>query len=227
VINPKTGQPELKTIKIRRGALVDDAHELIVSPTPARMELIYAKHANQLKALANSARKEAVATKPIERSPSAAKTYHKEVQSLVAQLNMAKKNAPLERQAQAIANQVVALKARQSDPTLTSDQVKKFRNKALDDARIRTGASKHRIRPTQAEWDAIQAGAISPSRLTEILNNSDSKTIRQLATPKHTTLMTNAKTLRAQSMLSSGYTQADVADALGVSLSTLKASISE
>jgi len=226
VINKKTGKPELKTIEVKRGSIVDDAHALIVSPTPARMELIYAEHSNQLKALANMARKESVSTKPIERSPSAAKTYNKEVQSLVAQLNEAKKNAPLERQAQAIAGQVVALK-RQSDPTLTADQVKKFRNKALDDARIRTGAAKHRIRPTQSEWDAIQAGAISPSRLTQILNNADAKTVRKLATPKVQNLMTSAKTVRAQQMLANGYTQADVADALGVSLSTLKASINE
>src|SRR5204863_8354806 len=134
---------------------------------------------------------------------------------LVGQLNEAKKNAPLERQAQAIAGQVVALK-RQSDPTLTADQVKKFRNKALDDARIRTGAAKHRIRPTQSEWDAIQAGAISPSRLEEILHHGHAETIRKLATPKQQLLMTSSKTARAKAMFANGATQAEVASALGV-----------
>lgn len=222
-VDRKTGKIVPVMQEVRRGALVDDAHKL---SSGHAMEIVYADHANQLKALANSARKEAVHTKPIERSPSAAKTYHREVQSLVAKLNDAKKNAPLERQAQAITTQQVALR-RQANPNMTNAEVKKFRNKALETARIRTGASKHRIRPTQEEWNAIQAGAISPSRLEEILHHGHAETIRKLATPRTQVLMTSSKTARAKSMLAAGATQAEVASALGVSLSTLKASIAE
>ncbi len=42
-----------------------------------------------------------------------------------------------------------------------------------------------------------------------------------MATPRTTVKMTSAKTLRAQSMLASGATRAEIASALGVSLTTL------
>ena len=80
---------------------------------------------------------------------------------------------------------------------------------------------------SDSEWAAIQAGAISNNKLTQILNNADLERVKQLATPKVNVLMTSSKQRRAEAMLRSGYTQAEVADALGVSLSTLKLSISE
>jgi DNA-binding CsgD family transcriptional regulator len=61
--------------------------------------------------------------------------------------------------------------------------------------------------------------------LTQILNNSDLDQIKQLATPKSRLLMTSTKVARAEAMLRAGYTQAEVADALGVSLTTLKTSV--
>ncbi len=93
--------------------------------------------------------------------------------------------------------------------------------------RTRTGAGKQRIEITQLEWDAIQAGAISNHKLTQILANADLESVRALATPRRDLLMTSAKTRRAQSMLASGYTRAEVADALGVSLTTLDTGTSE
>jgi hypothetical protein len=74
---------------------------------------------------------------------------------------------------------------------------------------------------TDKEWEAIQAGAISDSKLSEILTHANMDVVRDHATPKDQVLMTNAKTNRAKSMLASGYTRAEVAAALGVSLSTL------
>ena len=98
---------------------------------------------------------------------------------------------------------------------------------ALAEARARTGAGKQRIEITDSEWAAIQAGAISTNKLNQILANSDLEKVKQLATPKTKILMTPTKTARAKAMLNSGYTQAEVADALGVSLTTLKTSIGE
>jgi DNA-binding CsgD family transcriptional regulator len=204
-------------------ALTDDAHTL-VSLARHPTELVYADHSNQLKSLANQARKEALTTKLTPYSPSAKVAYSGQVASLNAKLNLAKKNAPLERQAQAVANQVVSQK-RQANPDMDASDLKKIKNQALTEARIRTGAGKQRIVLTHEEWNAIQAGAISNSKLKDILDNADLDTVKKLATPRVDKLMTSAKTLRAQSMLSSGYTQAEVAQALGVSLSTLKSSI--
>ena len=80
---------------------------------------------------------------------------------------------------------------------------------------------------TQSEWNAIQAGAISTHKLERIISNSDTDTIKQLAMPKHSPKLTKTMLTRAKSMLASGYTQAEVADQLGVGLTTLKVGISE
>ena len=89
-----------------------------------------------------------------------------------AKLNIALKNAPRERQAQLLANAAVSQK-RQANPGMEEADVKKIRNQALNEYRIRTGAKKDKIIITQAEWNAIQAGAISNDKLTKIMNNSD------------------------------------------------------
>ncbi len=110
---------------------------------------------------------------------------------------------------------------------MDSTDLKKVKRQALDEARYRTGAKKQRIELTQKEWDAIQGAAISNHKLGQILNNADLDTVRKLATPRPKLVMSSAKAARAQAMLSQGYTQAEVADALGVALSTLKPSLAE
>lgn len=219
----KRGKTVLKTTKTTKLADVEDAHTLS-SGHP--MEVVYADHSNKLKAMANDARKEALHTPSVQVSKSAKGAYSNEVASLNAKLNIAKKNAPLERQAQSIAETIVSQK-RQARPDLDAADIKKIKNQALAEARIRTGAGKKRIQITDQEWAAIQAGAISNSKLKDILDNADLDRVRQLATPRVDKKMTSTKTLRAKAMLASGYTQAEVAQQLGVSLSTLKTSINE
>lgn len=215
----ETGQP--KRTKTVRLAETSDAHTLS-SGTP--VEKLYADHSNRLKALANQARKEAVHTPNVKYSSSAAKTYAKEVASLNAKLNVALKNRPLERQAQIVANSVVSAK-RKANPGMTKEEDKRMRNQALEAARRRTGAKRQQIEINWDEWNAIQAGAVSNSKLNTILKNSDIDKVRTLAMPRENPVMTTAKQKRAASMISSGYTQAEVAKALGVSLSTLKSDI--
>jgi hypothetical protein len=217
----RSGKTVFKSIKSKKLAETDDAHNLS-SGTP--IEKVYADHSNKLKDLANAARREAIHTRTTPYSPTAKSAYRTEVSSLNAKLNIALKNRPLERQAQLLANAVVSQK-RQSNPDMDAAELKKLRAQALAEARTRTGAKKQQIEITPKEWDAIQAGAISNNKLTQILNNSDLDLVKKLATPKREVLMTTAKQRRAQAMLSTGYTQAEVADALGVSLTTLKNSI--
>lgn len=219
----RKGKVVPKTTKSQRLAETDDAFTLS-SGQP--IERVYAEHSNQLKGLANTARKEAFATKPTPYSPSAKATYSNEVASLNAKLNLALKNRPLERQAQLLANTVVSQK-RQANPNMDASDLKKIKNQALIEARARTGAAKQRVVITQDEWNAIQAGAISNSKLKDILDNSDLDTVRKLATPRVDVVMTSTKKVRAAAMLKAGFTQSEVADQLGVSLSTLKSSISE
>jgi hypothetical protein len=224
-IDRKTGKKVDATTVLERLAAEDNARKL-VSHNPVPMELLYADHSNRLKALANEARKTTLSLKGTPQSSSAKTTYKNEVASLRAKLDNAKRNAPRERHAQRLAStQVSAIRA--SNPDIEKAEVTKIKQQTLATARARTGAKKDKIIITQEEWNAIQAGAISNSMLHEIIGNSDLDTVRHLALPKHVPKMTSAKLLRAQSMLDSGFTQADVAAALNVSLSTLKLSLNE
>jgi len=217
----KKGQQILRTEKSTKMYEADDAFELSSGTV---MESHYATYANKLKAMANEARKTSVNTTPIPYSPSAKKTYAKEVATLNAQLNVALKNAPLERQAQLLANTVVAAK-KKDNPYMDNDELKKLKGQALSEARSRVGAKKTPVDITNKEWEAIQAGAISTNKLTQILNNTDLDKVKQLATPRTTTTMTAAKTSKARSMINAGYSTAEVADALGVSITTLTNSL--
>jgi hypothetical protein len=220
-VNAK-GKTVVKTVKSKKLAEVSDAHRLSSGTT---IEKVYADHSNRLKALANEARRVSVNTRTTTYSPSAKKTYSNEVASLDAKLRVALRNRPLERQAQILANSVVSAK-RAANPDMDSATLKKIKSQALTEARTRTGAKKQRIEISDSEWKAIQAGAITNNKLTQILNNTDLDLVRKLSTPRTKLLMTSTKTARANAMLAAGYTQAEVADALGVSLTTLKTSLS-
>lgn len=215
----KKGETVPRITKTNRMSTVSDAYELVSKPG-TKIEAIYAEHANGLKALANQARKEALATPNLKYSPSAKKTYQKEVDSLNAKLNVAVKNKPLERHAQLVGNIAVAQK-KSANPDLTKDELKKLRNKELAQARVKLGARKQQIDITPKEWEAIQAGAISNQRLKDILANTDLDRVKQLAMPKNTPSIGTAMAARAKAMAANGYTQAEIASALGVSTSTV------
>lgn len=198
----------------------DDARTLS-SGTP--IEHIYATHANKLKALANKARKEMVATPPLKYSPSAKKAYASEVASLKAKLNVALKNAPLERRAQTIANSKVRA-IMKDNPDLEKDEIKKLKNVQLDNARQITGASKSKrnIPITPMEWNAIQAGAISNHLLSSIVDNTDLDVLKDLATPREHKAISTSMISRIKNLYRSGATQADIAQSLGVSVSAVR-----
>ena len=203
---------------------ISDANS-ISSGTP--QEKAYSDYINKMKALANKARKEYISTKPMERSKTAKETYASEVTSLMGKLDIAARNAPKERRAQVIANSVIKAKI-QANPDLADPNNKKELNKvkrlAIDDARLSVGASseKTRITITDNEWKAIQAGAISASKLQDILRYADADDLRQRAMPKATTTLSTAKVNKLKAMQATGfYTIAEIAEALGVSTSTV------
>lgn len=167
---------------------------------------------------------EYASTQGSRKNPSASKIYAKEVSELNAALDLALRNAPLERQAQIIANAVVKQKT-QSNPDMGKDEIRKLNGKALTIARKRVDAGKPKIELNDNHWEAIQAGAISPNQLDKILRNTDLDKIKEYATPRTPTVMTDAKQARARSLLNSGRTPAEVAVILGVSASTLQSSL--
>ena len=217
--DPKTGKTRVRTQKSTKMAETDDAFTLVSDAnTPA--ERAYAEYANRMKALANQARKEMVNTGKIEYSSSAKKTYQEEVDHLMSQLNVALKNAPRERQAQVIANAAVNAK-KQDNPDMKPSEIKKISQQELTRARAIVGAKRVPITISDREWEAIQAGAISENKLTQILNNADIDDLRQRAMPRTTTSLSTAKINRIASMNASGYSTAEIANALGVSTSTV------
>lgn len=221
----RKGERVRSTFESKRLAETSDAHTL-VSDANTRIERIYADHSNRLKAMANDARKELVHTKPRPIEPSAKRVFADQVKSLDAQLAIAERNAPLERQAQILANATVNRK-RRDNPGMDKEQRKKVERQALAEARRRTGADKTKVNISEAEWQAIQAGAISKSKLDRILTHGDIDQIKELATPRTRKLMTSTSLSRARQMLSQGYTDAEVAEALGVSVSTLRDGLKE
>ena len=216
----KTGEWKPATTKVKTISLVDDVRTL---SSGTAQENAYADYANRMKALANRARKEYLSTGNLKYDSNAAVTYKKEADHLKAQLNTAAKNAPRERQALAIANSRIKAKI-QDNPGLEKDkkELKKVRQIEMENARAEVGAGskKNQIKITDREWEAIQAGAISDSMLTQILKYTDTDRLRELATPK-ATVMSTAKINKAKAYANSGFTIAEIAEALGVSASTV------
>jgi predicted transcriptional regulator len=206
-------------------SITDDAFSL-VDPPGFEMEKLYATHSNRLKAMANSARKDALQIKPPPADKVAKRLYHPEVESLNHKLRRAEYNAPLERQAQLITNTYVS-QVKRNNPDLDPDDITKIKMQALRVARARTGVEKHKIIINPSEWNAIQAGAIAPTKLEKILTHSDLDVVRALALPKQTKLLSANDLRRAQTMKDRGYTQAEIAEQLGVGLTTLKVGLSE
>lgn len=213
----KDGKVKVRTQKSTKMAETKDARTLS-SGTP--QEEAYADYANKMKSLANQARREMVNSGKIAYSASAKAAYQPEVKSLMAKLNVALMNAPRERQAQVIANATVAAK-KKDNPDMTKAEIKKANQQALSAARASVGAKRSVIEITDREWEAIQAGAISENKLTQILNNTDIDTLRQRATPRATTALSTAKVNRISAMRASGYSTSEIAEALGVSTSTV------
>lgn len=200
---------------------VDNAYDL-VSAARHPMEIIYADYANSMKALANRARMEMMSTGKIEYSKTAKATYAPEVKSLMDKLNDALINANKERAAQRIANVDVANKIA-SNPSMSKSDIKKANQQAITRARQEVGSATRKERNidiTDREWEAIQAGAISENKLKQILDNTDIDKLRERATPRATTQLSQAKVNQIKAMNAS-YTIQEIADKLGISSATV------
>lgn len=218
-VDPRTGKTVAATTKVKRILAVDDVRSM---SSGTLQEEAYADYANKMKDLANKARLEYKTTPTLKRSASAAKAFEPEVNRLMAALKVAQLNAPLEREAQRIANARVKAKVQANNIT-DKDEISKIRRAAISDARNFTGASGKRTRITisDGEWTAIQSGAISDTTLSEILRYAEPKTVRERATPRRTTQLSDARISRIKAMANSGHTNAEIAEALGISTSAV------
>lgn len=214
-------EPKINTIT--KMETVSDARELI-SKKNTRMENIYADYANRCMALGNKARKAYLEIEEPKADPEMAKKYKPEVDSLKNKLRIAQMNAPLERLAQVRGGEMIKAMRRSGDhkyDQYSKADWKKEKAKALERARRDVGAKKAQIKPTAEEWEAIQNRAISPSLLKEILNNADLDEIKKLAMPKKSMEFSKATISRIKAYAAAGRTQAEIADALGISTTTV------
>ena len=223
-VDKKTGKTKLATTSVSLLETVSDLNELS-SGTP--QEKAYADYGNKMKALANRARKEAMATQGVKVNAAAKKAYAAEVASLTQKVDTAARNAPRERRAQALANSRIKALVQENPQLATKagkSDLKKLKQKAITEARADVSASgkSSRLTVTDREWEAIQAGAISDNMLQKVLRYADSNTIKEKALPKTTTSLSSYKIAKLKNMAKSGmYTRAEIADALGISPSTV------
>ena len=198
-----------------------DAYELLSDRKhPYEKELLYADYANAMKKMGNEARLEASKITATSYSASAAKIYKNEVASLDKKLEIARSNSPYERMAQRIGNAEFA-QIKKDNPDMGKDDLKKNKGRCLVIARERVGAKKQYIDITDKEWEAIQAGAITKSKLNDILDNADSDQVKKLATPRTENVIPAAKQARIKALSNSGLSIAEIAERVGVSTSTV------
>lgn len=226
--DPKTGKERKAEDTV---SLISETKDARTLSSGTIQENLYADFSNKLKAMANQARKEAVNMKGIQRNPEAAKTYAPEVASLKEKYNNMIANKPKERKAMLIANANIKAKIQEQglDPTIDKKEIKKISSVEMQRARDSVGASgrKSKVTFTDREWEAVQAGAISDNMLTKFLNSSDSDEIVKRAMPKNVAVMTSAKMSKANAMLRSGYSYAEIAKACGVPESTVYSALNK
>lgn len=203
-------------------AETDDAYTL-VSKSRHPMEIIYADHANYMKAMANKARKAMVYTPNLESNPTAKKIYAKEVSSLEVKLNNALKNSVKERAATRLAAAEIK-RRKENNPDLKGEEERKLGQRLQSKYRNEVGSESRRKRAiniTDKEWEAIQAGAISENKLKQILNNSDPDSLRERAMPKTRKTLSAAKINRIKLLYASNFTLTQIAEKMNISPSAV------
>ena len=234
-INPDTGEVSFtdstgtiqykvkkRTQPSTKMAETDDAMSLVSSKRHP-MELVYAEYANDMKNMANKARLEIASTQAISYNTASRKKYQAEVDSLDAKLKEAKRNQPKEREAMRRANAEIQEKT-STNPDMKKEDLRKLRQRSISKYRSEVGAvkrSERNIEITDKEWEAIQAGAISDSKLKQILNNTDIDVLRQRAMPKAVTSPSKAQVARIKALSASNYTLKEIAQKTGFSTSTI------
>lgn len=211
-----------KQLRLQETTQMRDTKDARTLSTGSPIEEAYASYANSLKSMANKARKNMLATPRLEQNPEAKVKYAKEVKHLEDQLKEVEMNKPKERAAQYYTASVIKSKM-QADPELKEDKsvLKKLKQQTINEARNKFNAEHVVIEVTPRDWEAIQSGAISDNKLSKILDHTDSAQIRQYATPRSQSAMTPAMERRINTMAASGYTQAQIASAIGKSVSTV------
>jgi len=218
--NKKTGKQTPRTTSSLKLAEYDPFDPAMNSGT--LIERVYAEHSNRMKNLANSARLESLNDTAPVYTQSARQQYAAEVTSLNAKYQRAVANRPIQRKVQLLAGVIHKDKV-DATPNMSGKEKAKWKGRSYALANDRLDGTKPRVNITPREWEAIDMGAVSKTRLKGILRNADMDQVRQYATPRAArAVLSTGKKTRASSLLDNGYTTAEVASALGVPVSQIR-----
>lgn len=221
-------EPRQATTSLKAMQNTNDAMTL-VSAMRNPKEIAYANYANYLKALANEARKETLSLKETKYNPSAKKIYAREVEALDKKYNELQKRRSYEATADIIANE--NFKAWLWDGNNfydTDEQKSKQKQRLMTQARQQVGlTSRMTLEITPKEWEAIQAGAIGSSKLAKLLGRADIDVIKSYATPYKSSRLTEAQINRIKSLSAAGKGNSEIAEAMGINVSTVRRYIGE
>jgi len=240
-IDPKTGAKIHRHYTDEQISYINSKGKLVKRKTPSTKmaetadartlssgtitEEVYANYANKMKDLSNKSRKYLLEIKYPKTSEAAKKVYAPEVRSLKNKLEMAVSAKPLERQAQLLAGYTIKIKKQERPDYYKEDKdaLKKLKTQALNEARRRLNPRRKEqdIKITPKEWEAIQAGAITKNMLNAIVENTKLEYLQQLSMPRENKTISQARINRIKALERSGHTRADIADELGLSVSTI------
>lgn len=208
-----------KKIKSTKMYETKDAYTL---SSGTRMEDIYADYANKLKSLGDKARLESRPERVgnIPYSKSAAGVYAKQVASLDEKLTRSNMNAPIERQANLIANKQAQLRI-DAKGDCDKDDEKKIRNLCIKEARLKLGAAHYDFQITPDEWEALNSGAVNKSKQREIFKKVDDEVLKVEAMPRKTKHMSENQKALARQLSAAGYSLSEISDRLGFSPSAV------
>lgn len=212
---------EVATQKSTKG-YENDPYSLMSEGGGTRMERVYAEYATSMKKLGDRARLESLRVGDLYQSKEAAKTYANEVESLKRKVIAAEQNAPIERQAQLLANKKVEM-IKNDNPELYSDfeSLKKLKGQAISTARLAVGAKKQMVDITNKEWEAIQAGAVNKTLLEDVIKNTDERRLKELCLPREKQKISSNTEAKVIQMDRAGYTTAEIAERMGLSVETI------
>lgn len=222
----KNGKERVRTTEKYKRELVKDAHEL---SSGTAIEELYANYSNAMASMANQARKEAWNTSMPKVNKQAAETYSFEVDSINAKLNKALKNKPNERQANIIATNKMRELCKEYPTEFklkygTPEQQKAYKKKAqtyLDEARVKVGSKSYKFDLSDKEYEAINAGALSGTKVKEIIKYVDKDSLMSHVSPRERQTIKPSQVARMNTLEKMGYTREQIADALRVSISAI------
>lgn len=213
------------TMKTTKMAKTNDAYTLS-SGHP--IENMYAEYANNLKRLANEARKSYLEVETTKVDPVAKEKYRAEVVSLDSKLKIAQMNAPKERKAQLEASyRLNELKKKHKEINIydkdSMDKLSKQAQKYLSEARGKYGANKKSVyvNISEKELEAIKAKAVPSSTITSIINNTDKDALRKLVTPRDNKALNSSRISYIKQLRDRGYELSEIADKMDISVSTV------